>query len=115
RAGAEVAAGDELHLALAEARALWRLENRVVSHVASPSLARLPLATRGGMIAASTGGRKPDHRGRRMAKITRRGFVRTSGALAAALATPVALEAPLAASPTHDRPSADTLPKFRLG
>ena len=47
-----------------------------------------------------------------MARITRRGFVQTSGAIAAALVAPAALESPLAAS-QPDR-SADT-PKFRLG
>ena len=50
-----------------------------------------------------------------MNQITRRGFVRTSGALAAALAAPAALETPLAASQAAARASAGNAPKFRLG
>jgi sugar phosphate isomerase/epimerase len=46
-----------------------------------------------------------------MTQITRRGFVRSSGALAAALAAPLALESPLAAS----QAGPSTAPKFRLG
>jgi len=47
-----------------------------------------------------------------MTRITRRGFVQTSGAIAAALVAPAALESPLAAS-QPDRSGSP--PKFRLG